>query len=119
MTIKVISFGLLIEKNFNLTKLIKCNNFDKVIYQPNIFTYGINKDDYLITNKMIKRGLLLKVYKKLKNNIYGEKWNYGEDEIWSTLVNKYAYSMICIDKEIFIYYSNNDSLMNNRFHENI
>ncbi len=64
---------------------------------------------------MIKRGLLLKVYKKLKNNIYGGKWNYGEDEIWSTLVNKYAYSMICIDKEIFIYYSNNDSLMNNRF----
>ena len=113
----IISFGLLMEENFTLTRLIKCNNFDKVIYQPNIFTYGNKLGDYLITNKMVKRGLLLKVYKKFKNKIVGGKWNFGEDEIWSVLVNKYANSMICINKVIFIYYSNKDSLMNNRFND--
>ena len=112
----VISFGFLMEtNNFELIRLIKCNNYDKVIYQPNIFTYGDKLGDFLITNKMVKRSLLLKVYKLFKNKILGGKWNYGEDEIWSAFVNKYANSMICINKTIFIYYSNNDSLMNNRF----
>lgn len=115
--VNIISFGLLMENNYELTKIIKCNNFDKVIYQPKLFTDGNGLSDYLITNKLVKRGLLLKAYKKLKKKIFGGKWNYGEDEIWSTLVNKYANSMLCIDKVIFIYYANNDSLMNNRVND--
>ena len=35
--VDIISFGILMDNNFELTKLIKCNNFDKVIYRPNIF----------------------------------------------------------------------------------
>jgi glycosyltransferase involved in cell wall biosynthesis len=113
--VNVISFGFLMENNFELIKLIKCNNFDKVLYQPNIYINGNQLSDYLITNKLVRRSLLLKAYKKFKKKIYEEKWNYAEDEVWSTLVNKYANSMICVDKIIFIYYSNNDSLMKNRF----
>ena len=30
-------------------------------------------------------------------------------------MNKYANSMVCVNKVIFIYYSNNDSLMHKRF----
>ena len=37
-------------------------------------------DDYLITNKLIKKNILIKAYEILKQNIYGEKWNYAEDE---------------------------------------
>ena len=121
--IDIISFGLLKEQRLNknkntsyqLKKLIKCRNYDKVIYQPNIINYGNQLGDYLITNKLIKRSLFLKAYRKFKKKIYQGKWNYAEDEVWSILVNKYANSMICIKKVIFIYYSNSDSLMNNRY----
>ena len=121
--VDIISFGIIQKKNeYNYTNgsnqpinLIKCNNYDKVIFQPNILNYGNQLDDFLITNKLIKRNLLLKAYKIFKNKIYQGKWNYGEDEIWSFLVNKYAHSMICVKKGIFIYYLNNDSLMNHRF----
>ena len=72
-------------------------------------------NDLLITDKLVKKELLFKAFKKFKKKIYGEKWNYGEDEIWSSLVNKHANSMICVNKVIFIYYSNNDSLMHKRY----
>ena len=58
---------------------------------------------------------MLKSYEYFKSNIYSDKWNYGEDTIWSVLINKYAKSMICIRKTIYIYNSNNDSLINNQF----
>ena len=113
--VNIILFAYLKKKNFQLTKIIKCYNYNKVIYQPDILTFGNKLEDYLITNKLVKRGLLIKAYKKLKKKIFGGKWNYGEDEIWATLINKYANSKICLNKVIFIYYSNNDSLMKNRF----
>ena len=50
-----------------------------------------------------------------KEKIYGSKWNYAEDEIWSGLILKTANSMICVNKIIFIYYRNSDSLMSNKF----
>ena len=55
--IDIISFGLLMEKrpkkykNTSYQLLIKCRNYDKVIYQPNIINYGNKLGDYLITNK--------------------------------------------------------------------
>ena len=113
--VNIILFAYIKKNNLNLKKMFNCNNFDKVIYQPNILNFGNQLQDYLITNKLVKRGLLIKAYKKLKKKIFGGKWNYGEDEIWATLINKYANSKICLNKVIFIYYSNNDSLMQNRF----
>ena len=63
---------------------------------------------------MVKKEIFLKAYDYFKSKIFGEKWNYAEDEIWSVLINKYAKSKICINKVVYIYYSNNDSLTSNR-----
>ena len=82
-----------------------------------LFNKANKLKDYLITNKLIKREILLKAHDAFKSRIYGEKWNYGEDEIWSILVNKFAHSMICVNKNIFFYYSNKDSLSHNNNNE--
>jgi glycosyltransferase involved in cell wall biosynthesis len=110
-----ISFGFLYWNKFDL----KCKNLDQVLQQPKIFTQSFYNNnlfkDYLLWNKLIKRKLMLKAYEFFKNKIYSEKWNYGEDTIWSILINKYAKSMICIKKLVYIYNSNKDSLMHDQF----
>lgn len=113
--VEVLKFGLIIIGKRNSRKLSFCSDFDKIKYQPEIFNYGSSKKDYLITNKLIKKELFIKVMNIFKEKIYGSKWNYGEDEIWSGLILKNANSMICVNKIIFIYYRNADSLMSNRF----
>ena len=65
---------------------------------------------------MIKRELFKKAYNLFTKYIYGKKWNYYEDNIWSILINKFAYSSIFINKKIYYYYKNKDSVMNNREH---
>ena len=113
--VDIVSFAFLEEINFKFIKKIKCLHYDKILVQPQIIQEYNKLNDQLITNKLVKKELLFKAFKKFKKKIYGEKWNYGEDEIWSSLVNKYANSMICVNKVIFIYYSNNDSLMHKRY----
>ena len=113
--VDVISFGFLDNYNYSL----KCSNFKKILRQPklleNAFGYNNDINDYLLWNKLVKRKIMLKSYEYFKSNIFSEKWNYGEDTIWSILINKYAKSMICIKKIIYIYNSNNDSLVHNQF----
>ena len=115
--IDVVSFGSLYERNKK--KIFKCSNFDKIYTQPRIFesafdsTYNLN--DFLLWNKLIKRDIFLKAYEIFKEKIYGEKWNYHEDNIWSILVHKYAKSMKCINKLIYVYNNIPDSLMNKRY----
>ena len=38
------------------------------------------------------------------------RWNYFEDDIWNILVNRFANSKLCINREFYIYNYNNDSL---------
>jgi len=110
-----ISFGFLTKNNLNKKSFfLRCENRDNILFQPQILKNAFNLNDYLITNKLIKREVLLKAFNFFKLNIYGKKWNYGEDEIWSTLINKYSNSMVCVNRPIFIYYINDDSLMNNK-----
>jgi glycosyltransferase involved in cell wall biosynthesis len=92
-----------------------CSNFQKIIYKPNIFISGSRNGDYLIWNKLVKKELFIKAYILFKEKIYFEKWNYGEDEIWSSLIYKNSNSMICVKKAIYIYHINNNSLMRNRY----
>ena len=66
----------------------------------------------ILTNKFIKRELILKVYRSFKHKIYGNKWNYHEDNIWSKLITKYAKSKIILNKYMYLYLLNKDSLMN-------
>ena len=115
LKVDIINFGYLNGNEFDL----KCSNFKKILRQPQLFehafTYDNRFNDYLLWNKLVKRTLMLKAYELFKIKIFSEKWNYGEDTIWSIIINKYAKSMFCINKIIYIYNSNNDSLMHNRF----
>ena len=109
-----------------LYKMAKKNDTDLIIFNLKIIKmYGINvskfnkikkefklnkitsnsqiiNKNYLIKNKIIKRKIILKVYESFKNRIYGNKWNYHEDHIWSKLISKYSKSKILLIK-IFIY----------------
>ena len=118
LRVDVINFGYLNGNEFNL----KCSYFKKVLRQPKLlehaFTYENQINDFLLWNKLVKRKLMLKAYELFKNKIFSEKWNYGEDSIWSILINKYAKSMICLNKTIYLYKSNNDSLMHIEFDNN-
>ena len=95
------------------------SNFNQIIKQPKILESAFSHEnkliDFYITNKLIKRNLLENAIKLFGNRIYEEKWNYFEDNIWSVLVYKYANSSVFVNKNVYLYYSqNNDSVMNNR-----
>jgi glycosyltransferase involved in cell wall biosynthesis len=115
--VDIISFATLYKSNEQIT--IKCSKFHKIYRQPLIFESAFNSNnnliDFLIWNKLIRREIYLKAYEFFRPKIYGEKWNYHEDNIWSILVNKYAKTMICVNKLIYIYNDFKDSLMKNRY----
>ena len=102
LRVDVINFGYL---NGNESEL-KCLNFKKILRQPQLLKHAFTQDnrinDYLLWNKLVKRKLMLQAYELFKNKIYSEKWNYGEDTIWSIIINKYAKSMFCINKIFYI-----------------
>ena len=104
--VDVVSFGHIIKKGVYSYEHFLCSNFNNILFQPEIYNFSY-KFDYLLTNKLVKKKLFIKVYELFKEQIYGEKWNYGEDEIWSCLINKYANSKICIAKAVYIYHLNN------------
>ena len=103
----------------DLNWTFKCNFNNTILKQPKLYqsTFLPNNEvsDYLIWNKLIRRETFLKAYEDFKIAIYNGKWNYFEDDVWNILVSKYAKSKLCIDKLVYIYKTNNDSLMRNRF----
>ena len=115
LRIDVISFGFIKKNKLSSTQNYLCSNFNIIYYQPEIVNSYYKKIDYLIWNKFIKKDLFLKAYEIFKEQIYAEKWNYNEDEIWSALIYNYANSMICVNKTIYIYNINNDSLKKNKY----
>jgi hypothetical protein len=70
----------------------------------------LQRGDFLIANKFIKRKILLKAYKFFKNDIYKFKWDYHEDNIWNFLASVYGQTNEIVNKYIYIYKRNNDSL---------
>ena len=82
--------------------------------QPKLFDSLFNKNniinDYLIWNKLIKKHVFQKAYEFFKQEIYNGKWNYYEDDIWNILVNRYAISKLCVNRLVYIYNYNNDSI---------
>ena len=114
--VDLLSFAVLFKYNNEIIKT--CKNYHKNYRQTelfkSIFNSKNNLNDFLIWNKLVKRDLFIKAYEEFKDKIYGEKWNYHEDNIWSILVNKYAKSKVCLNKVIYIYNDMNDSLMRNR-----
>ena len=73
----VVSFGLIKKNSFTSIKTFMCSNFNHILFQPEIFISGSKNGDYLITNKLVKKELLIKVYEIFKSKIFGSKWNYG------------------------------------------
>jgi len=114
--VDIISFDVF-DKRRN--KIINCIKPDKIQRQKELFYSIFNKDDileeFLITNKLIKKLIFIKAYEDFEKEIYNGKWNYHEDLIWSILVNKHAKSKLCLNRIVYIYNYNNDSLMNKRF----
>jgi len=112
----IINFKILDKKqNKNINN---CNKINLILKQPELFYSIFNKNneikDYNICNKLIKRETFIKAYEAFKKEIYNWKWNYYEDDIWNILVNKYANSKLCVNRVIYIYNYNNESLMNNK-----
>ena len=112
----IISFNFL---SPNRTLENSCSIFDTIIKQPKLFKSIYTKDytlrDFLIWDKLIKKKIFLKAYNLFKDYIYsGKIWNYFEDNIWSILVNKFAKTKLCVDKLVYIYNYNENSLMHKK-----
>ena len=67
-------------------------------------------EDFIITNKIIKKEILFKAYDYLYKEIYKNKWNYHEDNIWNILIIKLSKKKIILNKYIYIYKRNDNSL---------
>ena len=110
LKVDIISFAYLQNNKYNL----KCPNYNKIIRQPKLFESSFDifntVVDDVLWNKLVKKKLMLKIYELFKQKIFSVKWNYGEDTIWSILMNKYSRSKMCVNKVIYRYNSNNDSL---------
>ena len=120
MKLKIEGKIIIIYPHYNVNKKqnrFKCKIFNKTIYQPEIFklafTNNNNIRDEIIWNKLIKREIFIKVAKKVEKFLIREKWNHHEDTVWSLLLHKYAKSMRCINKVLYIYEKNNESITKN------
>ena len=106
-------FNKKLNKNINV-----CNLKNIIQRQPELFFsifYPNNEiKDFYIWNKLIKRETFQRSYQAFKNEINTLKWNYYEDDIWNIFVNKFANSKLCIDRIIYIYNYNKDSLINKK-----
>ena len=94
----------------NRIKSGKYFEFNTIVKQPELFQSAFRNDcinDFYITNKFIKKEILIKAFNAFKNKIYGEKWNYYEDNIWSILIYKYSNSSVFVNKNVYCYYSKN------------
>ena len=89
---------------FNKGQIKYINYFNK--YQFKIF-------DYLMTNKFVKKEIFLKVLNEFKKKIYYNKWNYHEDNIWSALLYRATKLKKDINKYVYVYKMNNQSLIIN------
>ena len=93
---------------------IRCTIFDKIIKQPELYEITFREDntlrDFLIWNKIVKKEVYLKAYHFLEKRIYGEKWTHYDDNIWSILIHKFANSMECVNKTLYIHMLNPTSL---------
>ena len=105
-----------------IIKKIKGNNNNhknirrKLLELNNSFFKTI-RNDYYITNKFIKREVIIKCFNEFKDKIFGNKWNFHEDNVWSLLIHKYSKSIKFINASIYFYFQNKESLIHNRFNQ--
>lgn len=93
----------------------KQTNIQRKLFELNNSYYEAIRKDFYITNKFIKREVIIKCFNEFKDKIFGNKWNFHEDNVWSLLIKKYSKSMKFINVNIYFYFRNSESLMNHRF----
>ena len=107
-----------------LYKTSKANKYDVLIYLIKRIANNKTEEDYFqylnknqlkifddhITNKIVKRDLFIKSYHELKKEIFSNNWCFHEDNLWSYLVRKNAQSIGVINKYMYYYKRNKDSL---------
>ena len=95
---------------------IRCNSLDRIIRQPELYQIAFNQynqlSDYLIWNKFIKKEVYLRAYKAYEKRINGENWIHYDDNIWGVLIHKYANTLECINKTLYVHILNPTSLTN-------
>lgn len=97
--------------------LSKCQIYNQLITQPKIFNLAFKNNlvnDDIIWNKLIKRKLIMKVMLLVDHYLYEGKWNHHDDNVLSLFVHKYAKSMRCLKKIIYVYERNKDSVTRNK-----
>ena len=89
-------------------------SFDSEV-NPNNSSYITTKRkrriDYLITNKLIKREIIFKVYEEISPQIFSNQWNYHEDKLWCYTLHKLTNKITYVDRVMYIYLLNWGSLM--------
>ena len=70
----------------------------------------LKMEDFYITNKIVKKETFTKALNNFKDEVFDKHWNYHEDNIWNYLVRKYAKSIKIINKYIYSYNRNEDSV---------
>ena len=109
--IDILNFGMIInDTNGKKKEYIFCRQFNETLLKPKLFDKYVENPDFFIYNKIIKKEIYLKAYETYKDKIYGEKINYADDEVWSGLVNRYANSKKCLERLVYIYHRNKNSL---------
>ena len=97
----------------------KCEKNEIIQKQPELFDSIFDENhsikDFVMWNKLIRKNIFLKALDDFRNEIYNLNWTFFDDDIWNILVHKHSKSKMCINKLVYIYKYNNDSLMNNRF----
>ena len=63
----------------------------------------LKKEEFLFTNKYMKRKLVLKAYKVFKKKIFANNWRYHDDNIWHILIQNNSKSIAILNKYIYIY----------------
>ena len=92
-----------------LLKRIPRNNYE--IKECNLRNkLQLLNEDYYITNKIIKKEILLMAYNFIYKEIYKYKWNYHEDNIWNILTRKFSKKSEILNKYIYLYKRNKHSL---------
>ena len=88
---------------------------------PDISSYSTTKrkrgKDYLITNKLIKREIILKIYEEFASKIYSNRWNYHEDNVWSYSLHKLTKKITYVNRAMYIYFLNWGSLMKHLYNK--
>ena len=107
-----------------LYKHLKTKKYDMIIYlikriavnkkHAKYFKYldetQLKRTDYYITNKIVRKEIFIKAFNEFKEEIFDRRWNYHEDNIWNCLVRKYAKKIKILNKYIYSYKRNKDSL---------